>query len=121
MQRYRADTRLQTAGRRLPGPYAYPTTTSRARQLHQGLSSRARSTCSRCAVADLLHSLQILLATDNHIGYAETDPVRGRDSINTFREILQLAIANDVSEGLAESSEAFGSCSRSSASRASCS
>lgn len=39
---------------------------------------------------------QILLATDNHIGYAETDPVRGMDSINTFREILQLAVANDV-------------------------
>lgn len=41
-------------------------------------------------------SHQILLATDNHIGYGETDPVRGRDSINTFREILQLAVENDV-------------------------
>ncbi|KAK4052670.1 meiotic recombination [Microbotryomycetes sp. JL201] len=40
--------------------------------------------------------VKILLATDNHIGYAENDPVRGRDSINTFREILQLAVANDV-------------------------
>ncbi|GAA5967733.1 hypothetical protein JCM3765_000014 [Sporobolomyces pararoseus] len=40
--------------------------------------------------------IKILLATDNHIGYAEKDPVRGRDSINTFREILDLAIANDV-------------------------
>lgn len=40
---------------------------------------------------------QILLATDNHIGYAEKDPIRGRDSINTFKEILDLAIANDVS------------------------
>ncbi|KAM0750789.1 DNA repair exonuclease [Meredithblackwellia eburnea MCA 4105] len=40
--------------------------------------------------------IKILLATDNHIGYAETDPVRGTDSINTFREILQLAVANDV-------------------------
>lgn len=39
---------------------------------------------------------QILLATDNHIGYAEKDPIRGRDSINTFKEILDLAIANDV-------------------------
>ncbi|KWU43773.1 DNA repair exonuclease, partial [Rhodotorula sp. JG-1b] len=39
---------------------------------------------------------QILLATDNHIGYAERDPIRGRDSINTFKEILDLAIANDV-------------------------
>lgn len=41
--------------------------------------------------------LQVLLATDNHIGYAEKDPVRGQDSINAFREILQLAVANDVS------------------------
>lgn len=45
---------------------------------------------------------QILLATDNHIGYAETDPVRGRDSINTFREILELAVANDVRSCLSE-------------------
>jgi double-strand break repair protein MRE11 len=32
-----------------------------------------------------------MLATDNHIGYAEKDPIRGQDAINTFREILQLA------------------------------
>lgn len=40
--------------------------------------------------------IKILLATDNHIGYCEKDPIRGRDSINTFREILDLALANDV-------------------------
>ncbi|GAA6019654.1 hypothetical protein JCM10207_006959 [Rhodosporidiobolus poonsookiae] len=40
--------------------------------------------------------IKILLATDNHVGYAEKDPVRGRDSINTFKEILDLAVANDV-------------------------
>ncbi|GAA5871990.1 hypothetical protein JCM16303_000936 [Sporobolomyces ruberrimus] len=40
--------------------------------------------------------IKVLLATDNHIGYAEKDPVRGRDSINTFGEILDLAVANDV-------------------------
>ncbi|WWD20048.1 DNA repair protein (mre11) [Kwoniella shandongensis] len=34
---------------------------------------------------------RILLATDNHIGYAEKDPVRGQDAINTFREILEIA------------------------------
>ena len=37
-----------------------------------------------------------MLATDNHIGYLERDPVRGRDSINTFEEILQLAVKHDV-------------------------
>lgn len=31
------------------------------------------------------------MATDNHIGYAEKDPVRGQDAINTFREILEMA------------------------------
>lgn len=34
---------------------------------------------------------RILLATDNHIGYAEKDPVRGQDAVNTFKEILELA------------------------------
>ncbi|WRT69415.1 DNA repair protein (mre11) [Kwoniella shivajii] len=33
---------------------------------------------------------RILLATDNHIGYAEKDPIRGQDAINTFREILEI-------------------------------
>ena len=37
-----------------------------------------------------------MLATDNHIGYMERDPIRGQDSINTFREILQLAVKHDV-------------------------
>jgi double-strand break repair protein MRE11 len=40
--------------------------------------------------------IKILLATDNHIGYLERDPVRGQDSINTFKEILQLAVKHDV-------------------------
>ena len=49
----------------------------------------------------LLHRLidscfRILLATDNHIGYAEKDPVRGQDAINTFREILEIAQTADV-------------------------
>lgn len=41
-------------------------------------------------------SIRIMLATDNHIGYLERDPVRGQDSINTFKEILQLARKYDV-------------------------
>jgi hypothetical protein len=40
---------------------------------------------------------RILLATDNHIGYNEKDPIRGQDSINTFREILELAREHEVS------------------------
>ncbi|SNX87716.1 related to MRE11 - DNA repair and meiotic recombination protein [Melanopsichium pennsylvanicum] len=40
--------------------------------------------------------IKIMLATDNHIGYMERDPVRGQDSINTFEEILQLAVQHEV-------------------------
>ncbi len=38
-----------------------------------------------------------MLATDNHIGYLERDPVRGQDAINTFKEVLELAVKYDVS------------------------
>ncbi|CAK5263680.1 unnamed protein product [Mycena citricolor] len=41
-------------------------------------------------------TIRIMLATDNHIGYMERDPIRGQDSIETFREILQLAVKHDV-------------------------
>lgn len=37
-----------------------------------------------------------MLATDNHIGYMERDPVRGQDSIRTFEEILRLAVQHEV-------------------------
>lgn len=40
--------------------------------------------------------IKILLATDNHIGYLERDPIRGQDSINTFKEILELAVKHEV-------------------------
>ena len=42
-------------------------------------------------------TFKILVATDNHIGVHEHDPVRGKDSINTFREILEIAVKEDVS------------------------
>lgn len=34
---------------------------------------------------------RILIATDNHLGFMERDPVRGNDSFVTFEEILQKA------------------------------
>nr|WJN24885.1 double-stranded break repair protein [Moesziomyces parantarcticus] len=40
--------------------------------------------------------IKIMLATDNHVGYMERDPVRGQDSIRTFEEILQLAVQHNV-------------------------
>ncbi|KAJ2077668.1 meiotic recombination [Coemansia sp. RSA 988] len=36
-------------------------------------------------------TLRILVATDNHLGYLERDPIRGQDSFDAFGEILQLA------------------------------
>lgn len=35
-------------------------------------------------------------ATDNHIGYLEEDPVRGKDSFASFEEILQLSVEHKV-------------------------
>lgn len=32
-----------------------------------------------------------MIASDNHLGYMEKDPVRGNDSITTFEEILMIA------------------------------
>jgi len=36
-------------------------------------------------------TLRILVATDNHLGVDEKDPIRGNDSFETFEEILQIA------------------------------
>ncbi|KAH9937834.1 DNA repair exonuclease [Epithele typhae] len=41
-------------------------------------------------------TIKIMLATDNHIGYMERDPIRGQDSINAFKEVLQLAVKHEV-------------------------
>lgn len=40
--------------------------------------------------------MKIMIATDNHLGYNEKDPVRGDDSFITFEEILKHAVVNDV-------------------------
>ena len=41
-------------------------------------------------------TLRILIATDNHLGYLEKDPLRGEDSFVTFEEILQCAAQEKV-------------------------
>ncbi|GIY60226.1 double-strand break repair protein MRE11 [Caerostris extrusa] len=40
--------------------------------------------------------LKILLATDCHLGYLESDAIRGSDSIVTFEEILKIAVDKEV-------------------------
>jgi double-strand break repair protein MRE11 len=40
--------------------------------------------------------ITILIATDNHVGYNERDPVRKDDSWKTFHEVMELGKARDV-------------------------
>ncbi|KAI9488966.1 Metallo-dependent phosphatase-like protein [Zychaea mexicana] len=37
------------------------------------------------------NTLRILIATDNHVGYLEEDQIRGKDSFQSFEEVLILA------------------------------
>ncbi|KAF3936317.1 hypothetical protein ABW19_dt0208842 [Dactylella cylindrospora] len=41
-------------------------------------------------------TIRILLATDNHVGYNERDPIRGDDSWKSFHEVMCLAKDHDV-------------------------
>ena len=41
-------------------------------------------------------TIRILVATDNHVGYAERDAIRGDDSWKTFHEVMCLAKDKDV-------------------------
>lgn len=40
--------------------------------------------------------MRILITSDNHLGYNETDIIRGKDSFRTFNEIMKLGLENDV-------------------------
>lgn len=42
------------------------------------------------------NTIRILITTDNHVGYAENDPIRGNDSAITFREIMNIAKDQEV-------------------------
>ncbi|KKA26670.1 hypothetical protein TD95_001650 [Thielaviopsis punctulata] len=42
------------------------------------------------------NTIRILVATDNHVGYEERDPIRKDDSWKTFDEIMTLARTQDV-------------------------
>jgi len=52
-------------------------------------------------------TIRILVATDNHVGYAERDPVRGNDSYTTFNEIMELARERDVPHPSSQITECF--------------
>lgn len=41
-------------------------------------------------------TVRILVATDNHVGYNERDPIRGDDSWRSFHEIMCIAKERDV-------------------------
>jgi hypothetical protein len=59
------------------------------------MSGLGRWILADCVAAQ--DTIRILVATDNHVGYAERDPVRGNDSFETFDEIMQLGKDRDVS------------------------
>jgi double-strand break repair protein MRE11 len=40
--------------------------------------------------------LKVLIATDNHLGYQEKDPIRGGDSFAAFEEILKTGKEREV-------------------------
>lgn len=42
------------------------------------------------------NEIKILVATDNHVGHLETDPIRGEDSARTFDEIIRIAKDREV-------------------------
>ena len=52
-----------------------------------------RDSLSHCTASD---TIRILVATDNHVGYGERDPIRGDDSWKSFHEVLCLAKKHDV-------------------------
>ena len=41
-------------------------------------------------------TIRILVATDNHVGYAEKDAIRGDDSWKSFHEVICLAKEKDA-------------------------
>ena len=49
---------------------------------------RSPATSSQGHEAPDANTLRILVATDNHLGFAERDPIRCEDSFNTFEEIM---------------------------------
>ncbi|EPR78088.1 MRE11 meiotic recombination 11 protein A [Spraguea lophii 42_110] len=40
--------------------------------------------------------MKILITSDNHLGYKESDPIQGEDSFTTFEEILKIADKENV-------------------------
>ncbi|KAI8644707.1 Metallo-dependent phosphatase-like protein [Parasitella parasitica] len=56
----------------------------------------ASAEVAAAASAEDNDTFKILIATDNHIGYLERDPIRGQDSFQTFEEILQIAEIEQV-------------------------
>ncbi|KAH9513004.1 meiotic recombination [Bulinus truncatus] len=48
------------------------------------------------ASEDHVNTFKILVASDIHLGFMESDPIRGNDSLNTFEEILQVAREKNV-------------------------
>ncbi|XP_056639073.1 double-strand break repair protein MRE11 [Diorhabda sublineata] len=56
----------------------------------------SQESASQSTVRSEDDTFNILVATDIHLGYAEDDPIRGSDTFDTFEEILQIAVREQV-------------------------
>ncbi|KAG5455403.1 MAG: hypothetical protein BJ554DRAFT_5192 [Olpidium bornovanus] len=72
-----------------PAPSCPAHTLTRPSSSNPTRRRRAGSTASSDVIS-------ILVATDNHLGYLEKDPIRGNDSFVTFDEILKIAVDRNV-------------------------
>lgn len=55
-----------------------------------------RAAANRAANRAAQDTIRILVATDNHVGYNERDPIRGDDGWKSFHEVMCLAKERDV-------------------------
>lgn len=42
------------------------------------------------------YPIRLLITTDNHLGFKESDPIRGNDSFNAFKEVLEIPSKTNI-------------------------
>ena len=63
----------------------------------EGSSTNYRPTNHSTVDNNIDHdTIRIMVSTDNHLGYAERDPIRGLDSFAAFEEVLLLSKIHKV-------------------------
>ena len=57
------------------------------------MSGQKRTKAAKESKSD---TFEILITTDNHMGYREKDPITGQDSFHAFEETLEIANKRNV-------------------------